>query len=77
MWSLGVIIYQLAHDFKEPFEDPYHDDEQTRTNVISLNYSIDSHVSRNIKTLIKMLIVKDQTKRATPENILGNSVPII
>ena len=65
MWSLGVIIYQLVHNDELPFEDK-HDQKQTILNTVDVRYNLNRGLPKNIKKLIKMLLVRDGSRRAKP-----------
>ena len=67
-WMLGILIYQLYYGYT-PFEDDYV--ERIYEKILYTNVKFDSSIkiSENLKTLIKGLLTKDDSKRINADNI--------
>nr|CAH7744602.1 unnamed protein product [Callosobruchus chinensis] len=73
MWSVGVICYVLLSGLS-PFMG--HTDIETMANVTVAKYDFDDEafdeISENAKDFIRKLLIKDMTKRPTPQECLDH-----
>ncbi|ODM91226.1 SNF-related serine/threonine-protein kinase [Orchesella cincta] len=66
IWSLGVILYMLVCG-RAPFQEA--NDSETLIMIMDVKYSIPDVLSRELKDLIRRMLVRDPARRATLDQI--------